>query len=154
MEEPMADLNFNANEVDPASIFDPLPGGRYMCIVVESAMKPTKAGPGKYLELKFQVVDGEHKGRYLWCRLCLDHANAQAVQIARGQLSSLCRACGIMQPHDSVELHNIPIQVRVRLRKNKETQELENEVTGFLKRFSDTQSPQQATTNAPPWRRP
>ena len=62
----MADLNgFDANEVDPTTTFDPLPAGKYVAAVTESEMKPTKSGAGKYLQLTFQILEGEYKGTLL-----------------------------------------------------------------------------------------
>ena len=34
------------------------------------------------------------------------------VKIARGELSAICRAVGVMQPRDSVELHNVPLEIK------------------------------------------
>ena len=40
----MANLNgFDANEVDPATSFDPIPAGKYLAVIAESEMKATKA---------------------------------------------------------------------------------------------------------------
>ena len=89
----MANLTgFDANSVNPATDFEPLPAGKYLAIITDSEMKPTKSGSGNYLELTFQVIDGPFKGRMLWSRLNLDNPNAQAVQIAQGELSAICRA--------------------------------------------------------------
>ena len=53
----MANLNgFNANTVDPATDFEPLPAGKYMVVITASGMKPTKSGSGQFLELTFQVI--------------------------------------------------------------------------------------------------
>ena len=46
----MATLNnFDANQVDPSVALDPLPAGKYLAVVSESELKPTKTGVGKYL---------------------------------------------------------------------------------------------------------
>lgn len=37
----MAELNFDANTVDPATSFEPLPAGKYIAIITESEKKPT-----------------------------------------------------------------------------------------------------------------
>jgi hypothetical protein len=64
----MANLgNFNANNVEPATDFEPIPSGKYLAVIVSSEMKPTKSGSGSYLELQFQLLDGPFKGRLL-CR--------------------------------------------------------------------------------------
>ena len=57
------------------------------------------------------MIDGPYKNRLLWSRLNLDNPNAQAVQIAQGELSAICRAVGVMQPKDSIELHNLPLLI-------------------------------------------
>jgi hypothetical protein len=77
------------------------------------------------------------------------------VKIARGNLSALCRAIGVMQPRDSVELHNIPLVVTVKLKKREDTGDLANEVKGYAKKEVAAAKPQQAapTDSTPPWKR-
>jgi len=157
----MADLGgFNANEVEPSASFEAIPAGKYIAAIVASEKKPTKAGTGSFLELTFQVLEGEYKGRKLWARLNLENPSTQAVQIARGELSAICRAAGVMQPRDSIELHNLPMQVTVKCKKRDDTGELTNELKGYAKK--DTAAPQQQATpdgggayagSTPPWTR-
>jgi len=95
----MANLNgFDAHEVDPVVGFDPIPASKYLVVITESEMKPTKSGAGQYLQFTFQILEGKHKGRLLWARLNLDNANATTVKIARAELSAICRAVGVMAP--------------------------------------------------------
>ena len=152
----MANLNnFNAHEVDPNTPFDPLPAGKYLACITGSEMKATKAGDGSYLELELTVLEGEYKDRKVWDRLCLNHPNATAVKIARGTLSAICRAVGVMQPKDSVELHNLPLVVTVKCKKREDNGEMTNEVRGYAKKESAAGRPQQAAPNdtTPPWKR-
>ena len=150
----MVSLNgFNANEVEPTTDFDPVPAGKYVAVITDSEMKPTKSGTGSYLELTFQVIEGEYKNRLLWARLNLDNPNDVAVQIARGELSSICRAIGVMQPKDSVELHNLPLLVTVKCKKREDTGDITNEIKGYAKKEASQGEPQQAATNTPPWAR-
>ena len=152
----MADLNgFNANQVEPTTEFEPVPPGRYLAMITESEMKPTKSGSGSYLQLTFQVLEGEYKGRFLWARLNLNNANGTAVQIARSELSAICRAVGVMTPRDSQELHNLPLQISVRLKKRADTGEMTNEVKGYAKKEAAAGAPQQVPANStnPPWKR-
>ena len=148
----MAQLNFNAHDVEPASIFDPLPAGKYLAAITSSEMKPTKSGVGKYLELTFQVIEGEYKNRILWARLNLENPNTTTVKIAKAELSAICRAVGVMAPKDSCELHNLPLQVTVKIKKRTDTGELVNEVKGYAKKEAAAGVPQQAATT-PPWMR-
>ena len=150
----MANLRgFDASQVEPSTTFDPIPAGKYLAAIIESPMKPTKSGKGQYLELTFQILEGEFKGRQVWARLNLDNPNAQTVKIARGDLSAICRAVGVMAPNDSTELHNLPLVITVRCKKRQDTGEITNEVRGFAKREAASGKPQQAQTDTPPWMR-
>jgi hypothetical protein len=152
----MADLRgFDANTVEPAGDFDPIPAGKYLAVITESEMKPTKAGTGNYLQLTFQVIDGPYANRLLWARLNLDNPNDTARKIAQGELSAICRAVGVLAPNDSLELHNLPLLIHVRCKKRSDTGEITNEVKGYSKK----ESPAAPSNNAPaakttpPWKR-
>lgn len=151
----MATLDFNANDVEPTTAYEPLPAGKYLTEITASEMKPTKSGNGVYLQLEFTVLDGSCKGRKAWDRLCINHPNELTQKIARGNLSAICRAVGVMQPRDSVELHNLPLVITVKCKKRADTGEVTNEVKGYAKRESAAGQPQQAPVNdqTPPWAR-
>ncbi len=151
----MANLgNFDANQVEPTYDFEPIPAGRYVAMITASEMKPNKAGTGSYLELVFLILEGEHKGRQLFARLNLDNPNELAMKIARAELSAICRAVGVLTPRDSVELHNLPLVIKVACKTRKDTDEIVNVIKGYEKRDALNGRPQQAQTNTPPWRRP
>ena len=148
----MADLSgfdFNADQIEPTNNFDPIPAGKYLAVIVDSEMKPNRAGTGSYLQLEFEIVEGQYKGRKLWTRLNLDHPNATAVRIARAELASICRAVGVLSPRDSVELHNLPLTIFVRCRKRPDTGEIVNEIKGY----SPVTATKPASGGLPPWRR-
>lgn len=144
---------FDANQVDPATDFEAIPAGKYLAVITDSEVKANKSGTGSYLQLAFQIIEGEYKGRFVWSRLNLDNPNATAVKIARAELSAVCRAVGIMAPNDSVELHNLPLVISVKCKKRADTGELANEIKGFAKKEAAAGKPVQAATDIPPWRR-
>ena len=149
----MANLKgFDARTVEPMDTFEPIPAGKYVAAIVASEMKPTKAGNGNYLELQFQILEGPHKGRILWDRLNLDNPNELTVKIARAQLAAICKAVGVLTPNDSHELHDLPMEIAVKVKPRSDTGDLTNEITGYGKKPSPGQSPQ-ASSDAPPWRR-
>jgi len=150
----MANLQgFKANEVEPMGEFSAIPAGKYLAVITGSEMKPTKAKTGNFLELTFEVIDGEFKGRKLWSRLNLENPNDTAVKIARSELSSICRAVGVPEPKDSAELHNLPLVIGVK-QKAGDDGEIRNEVKSYLKKdAANPAKPQQAQGNTPPWRR-
>ncbi len=151
----MANLNnFNANQVEPTSNLEAIPAGKYLAVITESELKPTKSGSGSYLQLTFQVLEGEYKGRFLWSRLNLHNANPTAVKIAQAELSAICRAVGVLTPGDSVELHNLPLVINVKCRKREDSGDVTNEIRGFSKREIAVEKPIQGSSpTTPPWRR-
>jgi hypothetical protein len=153
----MADLRgFDANNVEPAGDFEPISAGKYLAVITESEMKPTKAGTGNYLQLTFQIIEGPCSNRLLWARLNLDNPNDTARKIAHGELSALCRAVGVLAPNDSVELHNLPLVIHVRCKKRSDTGEITNEIKGYSKKETPPPPPSNsapAAKSTPPWKR-
>ena len=83
---------------------------------------------------EFEIIEGEYAGRKVWARLNLENPNETAVAIARGDLSAICRAVGVLTPNDSDELHDIPLVIKVVAKKRQDTGELTNEIKGYLAR--------------------
>ena len=154
----MAQLNFNAADVKPLDSFEAIPAGTYEAVIVESEMKPTKSGTGSYLELTVEIVSGEYQGRRVWSRLNLANPNVKAVEIARRELSSICRAVGVMNPGDSSELHNIPFLVVVKKVK-RDDDTFTNEIGGWKAKEAAAPATPVAAANAQaaqgdaPWKR-
>jgi len=152
----MATLNFNANDVEPNAAIEAIPAGKYTAVITESELKPTKSGSGQFLELTFEVIEGEYKGRKVWARLNINNPNNKAEKIARGDLSAICRAVNVMQPKDSVDLHNLPMEITVKCKKRDDFTDLTNEIKGYAPKGTSVNpaapAPQKAAT--PPWKRP
>lgn len=145
----MADLNgFDANAVEPNKGFGLIPRGEYYAVIVKSEKKATNAGDGHYLSLEFQVLSGEFQNRKLWTNLNLWNKNSEAVQIAKGDMSAICRAVGVMTPKDSAELHNKPLKLSVAIKKNKGSGEDENRIVGYKSRNGAPATVEAKTTMA------
>lgn len=150
----MADLNgFDANQVEPTGDFEPIPAGKYVAVITDSEMKPTKAGTGSLLQLTFQVIEGDYANRLLWARLNLDNPNATAVQIAQAELSAICRAVGVLAPNDSVELHNLPLVIHVRCKRRDDTGEISNEIKGYSRKEKPAPPAAASNNSTPPWKK-
>ena len=110
----MALLNNLYNpDAESQTDFGKLPTGEYVAQIIDSDMKPTKAG-GQYLELTYEVIEpAAYKGRKHWERLNLDHASGKVVEIANRQFASVREATGVPNPRDSNELHYRPHVIRV-----------------------------------------
>ena len=142
--------NFDANTVQPAGEFTALPEGTYVVCITDSEERETKSGNGHYLQMTLEVIDGDFEGRLLWARLNLDNPSAKAVQIAKGQLSAICRAVEVMTPQDSSELHDIPLCVKVKQREYEGT--MRNEVAAFKPVSTAEKAPGNVSVNdSAPW---
>lgn len=161
----LAGYNFNAEEVEPSSSFDPIPAGWYTAIISSSEMKATRDGYGEYLSLTLQVIEGQYENRLVFARLNLKNANDKAVDIARKDLAAICRAVGVMSPQASEELHDIPLMIKVKVRPASGEYEASNDIGGYKaveganltpapKAASKPQTPPPAaTTTKKPWQK-
>ena len=129
----MANLGqtFNADQHEPLGSFEPIPAGEYIAAIVSSEFKITRDGAGRYLELKYEIIDGQYKGRNLWSRLNLENANPKAVEIAQRELGTICRAVSRIHISDSVELHNIPLKIKVAISPPRGDYGPSNEIKGY-----------------------
>lgn len=127
----MANLNFDATHVAPDAGFDVIPAGWYKVMIDESELKPTKDGNGAYLSLRFNVTEGPYKGRKVFARLNIKNNNEQAQKIAHGQLSAIAHAVRVLQVADSTQLHNIPLQIKVKVRPADPPYDEANDITSY-----------------------
>ncbi len=153
----MADLGgFNAMAVEPNVGFDVMPAGEYDAVIVASEVKPTSKGDGKMLKLELQILNGTFQNRKVWDNLNIWNPNAQAVTIAKGTLSAICRAVNVLTPNDSSELHNRPLKIKLKVEKDPEYGD-RNVVKGYKPRQAGPatppapQSQPAGATAANPW---
>ena len=126
----MATINFNAETVAPSVAFEAIPAGKYNVVITDSDIKTNRRGDGEYLQFEFEIIDGEYRGRKLWSRLNTNNPNPDAVRMANADLSAICHAVGVLQPRDTVELHNLPLTVTVRCRKTPDG-EIVNDIKSY-----------------------
>ena len=123
---------FDAAAQRPMKDFDPLPTGTYeMAVTTSEWRKPKNQAEKRYLYLEITVLSGESKGRKHFRRLNVRHSNEIAAEISRAELGAICNAVGVVKPMLSEELHNKPMFVAVRRRKDSDGV-LENSVSGYF----------------------
>ena len=116
----MAQINFDANQVEPSNGFKAIPAGWYMVAINKSEIKQTSDKQGAYLQLDASVIDGPHKGSPVFIRLNIQNNNQTAVEIAQRELSAICHVTGQHVLQDSTQLHGIPFQVKLSVSKSEE----------------------------------
>lgn len=129
----MAQFQFDTGSVEKReSQYDLLPAGWYTAQVTDSEIVTLRTGNGQAIKLTFDILSEGYRGRKVWARLNVRHTNQDAERIAQQQLRELCDSVGIARFNDTVELHNKPVQVRIKIRKDDTGQyEDQNDVAGF-----------------------
>lgn len=144
----MASFSFNAANVAPDTTRDLIPAGTYTARIIESDYKPLKSGNGDGLSLTFEIIEGTHTKRRVWASLNVKHNNPTAQGIAQQQLSSICHATGVMNLAETSQLHNRPLKIRVKIRKDEQYGD-KNEIGGYEAVGGASQMPSIATQQSP-----
>ena len=165
----MAQFQFDSSTVEKReNSYELLPAGWYMAQVTESDVVQIKSGNGQALKLTFEVLSPGYRGRKVWARLNVRHTNPTAETIAQQQLRDLCESVGIARFSDTTQLHNKPVQIKLKIRKDETGQyEDQNEVTAFkpaadtgvaipsqaLARQAPPAAAAPAAASVPPWQK-
>jgi hypothetical protein len=120
-------MNFDATGIAPRTVFDTIPAGWYRAWITDSEMKPTAKG-GEYLQLVWEILDGEHKGRKVWDRLNVKNANAKAQEIAQESLSAICHAIGVMKISNTGQLHGKACLIKLEVKTGQPKKDVQGNV--------------------------
>jgi len=112
----MASLNFDASTIDTSS-HDPIKPGTYEAVIAETEMRPTRNGDGMGINVTFEIISGEAKGRKVWEWINYQHPKPEAQRIGQETLAKICKAVGVERLTETEQLHNIPLLVKVALDK-------------------------------------
>jgi hypothetical protein len=122
---------WNAGSVEPSKVLDPIPQADYLAILTKGEWKRTSTGNGEFLALEFTITEGEYAKRKQWDNLNLKNPSTQAVEIAKGAFSALCRAVGVMTPRNLTDLYNRPLLIAVRMAKDDRNGQMKNVIKGY-----------------------
>ena len=150
----MAQFQFDTNSVEKReNDYSLLPAGWYTAQVTESEIVTLKTGNGQAIKLTFTILSDNYRGRKVWARLNVRHTNPKAETVAQQQLRELCESIGLARFEYTEELHNKPVDIKIKIRKDETGQyEDQNDVAGF-KPAAGGQAPaaaRPATTPAAP----
>ncbi len=76
---------------DTADVVDGLPDGTYTVMVSKEEIKESQKGD-KYLQVFFEVVEGDFKGQNVIQNYNIWHSNPQAANIAKAALKKIAQA--------------------------------------------------------------
>lgn len=150
---------YSAAELQPSQSYDLLPSGWYTAIITEAELKPTKAGTGEYIKCRYDITGPSGQGRVVFGNFNIKNPNPKAEEIGRQQLGDLMRALGLSAVHDTDQLINGHLSIKVDIRPASGEYGPQNEVKGW--RSNTASLPPQpgkpdapvgaATKASPPW---
>lgn len=115
----MANFSFDISSVEKrTNNYELLPLGWYTAQITNSEIRTFSSGNGQGLKLTFDIIDGEYRGRKVWTTLNVRHTDPKTEKIAQQQLRDLCEAIGLARFENTTELHNKPLQIKVKVRKD------------------------------------
>lgn len=163
----MASFSFDTNTVEKReNNYELLPAGDYVAQVTDSDIVDLKSGNGQAIKLTFDVLSEGYRGRKVFARLNVRHTNPKAETIGQQQLRELCDSIGVVRMNDTIELHNKPVTIRVKIRKDDTGQYADqNEINGFkaaggavapaspipARAAAPSAAPAAAAGSTPPW---
>ena len=136
--------------------FEPLPAGWYNVAVTAAELKPTKAGTGQYIAVRYDVTGPTHQGRVVFGNLNVFNPNAEAEKIGRQQLGELMAATGINTLDDTDDLIGKQLSIKLKIRKSDQYGD-SNDVEGFksignaIPSMQTAEAAQAPAKAAPPW---
>lgn len=130
MSEPFA---FNARGIEPAKPRDNnlIPSGWHRAWIIGTDTRKTNAGDGRFVELTWEILEGDSAKRRLWDRHNVENPNPATVKIALEQLAAVCQATGVLEFSDPGELAGIPCMIKVGVER-KAGQPDRNKIYGYL----------------------
>ena len=109
------DLGFNVMDYAPGNTsteskeYTLATPGKYKVEIIDSSEEMSAAG-NRYLKLKLSICDGgKFDGTWIWDNLNLYHPTESVQGLARQILGTISKACGIIGPKDTSELHFKPL---------------------------------------------
>lgn len=115
----MAQFSFETGSVEKReNNYELLPLGWYTAQITNSEIRTLNSGNGQGLKLTFDIIDGQHRGRKVWTTLNVRHSKADTERWALQSLRELMESIGLARFSDTTELHNKPLQIKVKVRKD------------------------------------
>jgi hypothetical protein len=136
--------------------YEVLPAGWYTAHIKSAEIKPTKAGTGKYIAVRYDITGPTHAGRVVFGNLNINNPNPQAENIGRQQLGELMRAIGLSTVQDTDQLIGGSLSIKLDVRES-EQYGSSNDVKGFKSTTSSSMPSVKAEATAtsksvPPWK--
>lgn len=155
------DEAFDVNSLPQSdSNYELVPAGWYNATITKAEIKPTKAGTGQYIAIRYDITGPSQQGRIIFEQLNIKNPNPKAEEIGRSTLGEIMRSIGLTRVTDTDQLIGGSLQIKVTVKESDGQYEARNEakghkaIAGNSSQLPTPQTTQPATTNtttAPPW---
>lgn len=111
--------------------FDPIPAGWYEAKITGAELKTTKAGTGKYIAVRYDIIGPTHEGRVVFGNLNIRNPSQKAEEIGRQQLGDIMRAIGLSRVQDTDELIGGRLMINLAVTQATEQYGAGNDIKGY-----------------------
>jgi len=120
----MAFLNQTFNQQDmpkgTGGNYEPLPAGWYSASITAAEIKPTKAGTGEYISVRYDIIGPSHEGRVVFGTFNIRNASPKAEEIGQQQLGELMAAINLPQLSDTDQLIGSNLQIKLAIERSEQ----------------------------------
>ena len=145
----MAKFGFSVADVDMTQQgggnYDPIPEGDYVLKALDAENKETSSG-GEMIKVKFEVVEGDFKGRWIWQNFNTVNKSEKAQNIGRQQLVAWAIAAGKPDVDDTDKLIGRPFTATVVIEPGNAGYKDSNQIRSFLQ----SEAAEKPAQKAPP----
>ena len=91
-------LAIDANVEESNGVFEVLPANKYKVAMVGDELKDNKAGTGKILTVRLQVIEGQYAQEIVKDNINITNPSAVCQAIGQGTLKKICNLCNVQFP--------------------------------------------------------
>jgi len=107
-------LSIDVNVAESNGAFEVLPAGKYKIAMVGDELKDNKAGTGKILTVRLQVIEGQYAQEIVKDNINITNPSAVCQAIGQGTLKKICNLCNVQfPPTETTGLMGKPMVVTV-----------------------------------------
>ncbi len=130
-------MGFDPDQVEGELSYEAIPAGNYEAVLCESENKTSESTGCEYIQLVWEVIEGEYRGRKIYDISVRRHSNETAVAFGNRKLKAIMGVLG--KVNDTSEWHNRPIGIKVKVKFNKERGGNQNQIGDYFN--IDAESP-------------
>jgi len=124
------DQTYHTDNLPKGNSYEAIPAGWYTATISKAEVKPTNAGTGNYIAVRYDITGPTHQGRVVFGNLNIKNPNPKAEEIGRQQLGEIMRAIGLTQVTDSDQLIGGRLDIKLTIKKDEQYGD-GNDIKGF-----------------------